>query len=334
MKTLVPPALYRGDTIAIIAPASVPDRVRIERAVSRLEVMGFRVKFFGDIYRRWGYLAGDDETRAEELMHAVADPEVAAIFPARGGTGVTRLLDMLDYSLFRKHPKIIAGFSDITALHAALQEQSGLVTFHSPHPMDGIGMPDGLTDLSARTFWRAVLAENYCDRQEVGYVVPLNEKEREDIVVSAPGRAEGKIVGGNLSLVCALMGTPYEFDMTGSILFLEEIAEEPYKVDRFLSQLRLAGKLDVLAGIVLGQFTDCGVSADKPSLTLPEIFEGYFSHLGIPVLKNFPTGHTPDNATLPLGIEVELDADEKKITVLENPVRLKRQVRLTKTEAR
>lgn len=322
MKTLIPPALHRGDTIAIIAPASVPDREKMERGVSRLEEMGFRVKFFGDIYRRWGYLAGSDEARAEELTASVTDLEVKAIFPARGGTGITRLLDILDYSIFRKHPKIIAGFSDITALHAALISQAGLVTFHSPHPMDGIGMPNGLTDLSARTLWRALLAENYTNRQEVGYEIPLTEAERDNMITFASGTAQGTLVGGNLSLVCALLGTPYEFDMTGAILFLEEIAEEPYRVDRMLSQLRLAGKLDQLSGVVLGQFTDCGVSGDKPSLTLPEIFDGYFGGLGIPVVKNFPTGHTPDNATLPLGVQVQLDADERRLTLLENPVRL------------
>lgn len=326
MKTLIPPALYRGDTIAIIAPASVPERENMERAISRLEEMGFRVKLFGDLYRRWGYLAGDDETRAEELMQAVADPEVAAIFPARGGTGITRLLDVLDYSLFRKHPKILAGFSDITALHSAVQQQAGWVTFHSPHPMDGLGMPDGLTDLSARTFWRAVLAESYTDRKQSGYEVLLNEGERERIVTLARGKAQGKLVGGNLALVCAVLGTPYEFDMTGSILLLEDIGEQPYRIDRFLSQLRLAGKLDLLAGIVLGQFTDCDAPVGKPTLSLAEIFDGYFDGLGIPVVQNFPTGHTPDNATLPLGVQVELDADTKRLTILENPVRLTKKV--------
>ncbi len=322
MKTLIPAALYRGDTIAIIAPASVPDKEKIDLAISRLEEMGFRVKVYGDLYRRWGYLAGDDETRAEELMQAVADPEVAAIFPARGGTGVTRLLDVLDYSLFRKHPKILAGFSDITALHSALQQQAGWVTFHSPHPMDGLGMSDGLTDLSARTFWRAVLAENYTDRKQSGYEVPLTDNERERIVTLAPGRAQGKLVGGNLALVCAVLGTPYEFDMTGSILLLEDVGELPYRIDRFLSQLRLAGKLDVLAGVILGQFTDCDAPEGKPTLSLAEIFDGYFGGLGIPVVQNYPTGHTPDNATLPLGVQVELDADAKRLTILENPVRL------------
>ncbi|MDZ4656373.1 MAG: LD-carboxypeptidase [Bythopirellula sp.] len=326
MKTLIPAALYRGDTIAIIAPASVPDQEKIERAISRLEEMGFRVKVYGDLYRRWGYLAGDDETRAEELMQAVADPEVAAIFPARGGTGVTRLLDVLDYSLFRKHPKILVGFSDITALHAALQQQAGWVTFHSPHPMDGLGMPEGLSELSARTFWRAVLAESYADRKQSGYEVPLTDTEREKIVTLAPGKVQGKLVGGNLALVCAVLGTPYEFDMTGSILLLEDVGELPYRIDRFLSQLRLAGKLDVLAGVVLGQFTDCDAPEGKPTLSLAEIFDGYFGGLGIPVLENFPTGHTPDNATLPLGVQVELDAETNRLTILENPVRLTKKV--------
>jgi muramoyltetrapeptide carboxypeptidase len=326
MKRLIPPALYRGDTIAIIAPASVPDKMNIDRAIARFEEMGFRIKLYGDIYRRWGYLAGDDETRAEELMQAVADPEVAAIFPARGGTGITRLLDVLDYSVFRKHPKILAGFSDITALHAAVQTQAGWVSFHSPHPMDGIGKENGLTDLTGRTFWRAVLAENYSGHQEQGYKVPLSEDERASVTTLAGGKAQGRLVGGNLALVVALLGTPYEFDVTGSILFLEDIAEAPYRVDRMISQLRLSGKLEILNGIVLGQFTDCAASEGKPSLTLPEIFDDYFGGLGIPVIENFPTGHTDDNVTLPLGVEVELDADARTITVLENPVRLTRKV--------
>lgn len=323
MKTLIPHAIYPGDTIAIVAPASVPEREAIERATSRLGEMGFRIKFFGDVYRRHGYLAGDDETRADELMQAVADPKVTAIFPARGGTGITRLLDLLDYNLFRKHPKILAGFSDITALHAALQREAGWVTFHSPHPMDGIGSPEGLSDLTARTFWRAILGENYSTHEKPGYELPLTDIERSNIVTMIPGKTQGNIVGGNLSLVCTLLGTPYEFDMQGRILLLEEVAEQPYRVDRFLSQLRLAGKLDVLAGVILGQFTECEPAAGKPSLDLSEIFDTYFGNLGVPVLSNFPTGHTRENATLPLNVPVELDANSKRLTILENPVRLK-----------
>lgn len=322
MKKVVARALQRGDTIALVAPAGPVDRERIERAVGRLEEAGFRIKTYGDLYRKWGYLAGEDETRADELMQAFADPEVAAIFPARGGTGITRLLDLLDYTLIRRHPKIVTGFSDITALHAALFREAGLVTFHSPNPMDGLGMPDGFTDLSARSFWRAILADSYLGRKTRGYEVPLLECERERLVTQVPGKAQGTLVGGNLALVCSLLGTPYEIDTTDNLLLLEDIGEQPYRIDRFLSQLRLAGKLDVLAGVVLGQFTDCDPPEGKPSLTLAEIFEGYFAYLGIPVLQNFPTGHTPDNATLPLGVEVELDADAKRLNVLENPVQL------------
>ncbi len=322
MKPIFPRALESGDTIALIAPASVPDQARVERAVGRLEERGFQVKRFGDIYRRRGYLAGDDGTRAAELMAAFADPEVAAIFPARGGTGVTRLLDQLDYAVIRKHPKILAGFSDITALHLAVQSQTGLVTFHSPHPMDGLGMPDGFTDLSARTFWRTLLAESYAEAGSAPWEVLADDAEREGLSTLCPGAAEGRLVGGNLALVCSVLGTPYEIETAGNILLLEDVGERPYRIDRFLSQLRLAGKLDVLNGVVLGQFTDCTAEPDKPSLTMDEVFADYFSDLGIPVLENFPTGHTPDNATLPLGSLVELDADNRRLTILENPVRL------------
>ncbi len=318
MQPIYPKALRSGDTIALVAPASPVKRRRIELAIKRLEAMGFHIKLYGDLYRKHGYLAGDDTTRAEELMAAFVDPEVSAIFPARGGTGVTRLLDLLDYNVIRRHPKIVAGFSDITALHLALQSQTGLVTFHSPHPMDGIGVPDGLSDLSERTYWRALMAEEY--GHERGYEIPLTDQERESIDTMFPGKATGRIVGGNLALVVALMGTPYEIDTNDNILLLEDINEQPYRIDRCLSQLKLAGKLDTLAGVLLGQFTNCEAQPDDKSLTLDELFQGYFGELDIPVLQNFPTGHCRDNATLPLNVEVEMDADAKKVKVLENPV--------------
>jgi len=318
MQPIIPKALRTGDTIALVAPASPVKRRRIEVAIERLEAKGFHIKLYGDLCRQHGYLAGDDATRAEELMAAFTDPEVAAIFPARGGTGVTRLLDLLDYNVIRRHPKIIAGFSDITALHLALHSQTGLVTFHSPHPMDGIGVPNGLSDLSARTYWRAFLEDEYSDKN--GYDVPLTGQEREPIVTMYSGKATGRIVGGNLALVVALMGTPYEIDTTGNILLLEDINEQPYRIDRSLSQLKLAGKLDVLAGVLLGQFTKCEASPNDASLTLDEIFHSYFGELDIPVLQNFPTGHCRDNVTLPLNVDVEIDADERKVKVLENPV--------------
>jgi muramoyltetrapeptide carboxypeptidase len=322
MKPLFAPALERGDTIAVVAPAGVLDRARIELAVERLEQMGFRIKLYRDIYRSRGYLAGDDATRAAELRDAFADPEVSAIFPARGGSGVIRLLDLLDYSAVRNHPKILTGFSDITALHLALQSQTGLVTFHSPNLMDGLGMPEGLTNLSARTFWQAVLAESYLDSEQSVYEVLTNDSERQELTTLVGGVARGRLVGGNLALVCSLQGTPFEIETAGNILLLEDVGEQPYRIDRFLSQLHLAGKLNVLSGVVLGQFTQCVPSPDKPSLSLAEIFSDHLTDLGIPVVQNFPTGHTPDNATLPLGVTIELDADNKTLTILERPVSL------------
>ncbi|MCA9230596.1 MAG: LD-carboxypeptidase [Planctomycetales bacterium] len=320
MEPLFPRSLRRGDTIALVVPASPVKRERIELAIQRLEEMGFRIKQYGDLYRKLGYLAGDDVTRAEELMAAFADPEVSAVFPARGGTGITRILDMLDYEVIRQNPKIFAGFSDNTALHLALQSQTGLVTIHSPHPMDGMGAPQGLSDLSARTFWRALLEEEYDSWSGGGYVVPLSNQERELVATVFPGVARGRLVGGNLALIGALMGTPYEIETMGNILLLEDVEERPYRIDRFLSQLKLAGKLEGLAGILLGQFTDCQPVEGKSSLTLDEIFHGYFHDLNIPVVQNFPTGHSRDNATLPLNVQVELDADSRTLRILENPV--------------
>ena len=318
METLYPRALRKGDTIALVSPASPVKREKIEKAIACLESLGYRTKCYGDIYRKYGYLAGDDATRAEEIMAAFTDPEAAAVFPTRGGYGVMRLLDLLDYKVLRQNPKIFAGYRDNTALHLALQTKTGLVTLHSPHPAGSFGAKKGISDLTTRTFWRALEADKY--EQQNGYEVPLTDSEREKASAMFPGKARGRLVGGNLALVTALMGTPYEANTAGAILLLEDVHEQPYRIDRMLSQLQLAGKLDQLTGILLGQFTKCDPPEDEESFTLDEIFHGYFGKLGIPVLANYPTGHTRDNATLPLNVEVDFDADNGQLTVLENPV--------------
>ncbi len=323
-----PRALSPGDTITIVAPAGDLDRDRIERAVRRLEEMRFRVKVPPNLYRRRGYLAGTDEERAGELMNAFLDPQVDAVFCGGGGYGTTRMLDLLDYEAIRRHPKIFTGFSDITGLHLAIQRKCRLVTFHSPVASYGLGSPDNPSTFSLDSFWRALLLEKYVASQSQrsesdspGYAyVPAPDNPR--IRTISPGIARGRLTGGNLTLVSTLMGTPYEIETEGRILFLEDRNEEPYRIDRFLSQMRLAGQLDVLAGVVLGVFVDCDARNGSRSLTLQQIFADYFEDSGIPVIWNWPVGHYRYNATLPLGIMAELDADRGSLRLLENPVAL------------
>jgi muramoyltetrapeptide carboxypeptidase len=324
-QVIFPRALRPGDTIAFVAPAGRLDRERMERARQRLEAMGFKVQVPDDLYRAHGYLAGPDEVRARELMAAFRDPNVNAIFPGTGSYGSTRILDRLDYDVIRENPKIFIGFSDLTALHLAIQKKTGLVTFHSPNPMWGLGNEGNLGPFAATYFWRALLRREYVDADghplPAGYPI-IVPQDAPQIEMLRPGIARGRLTGGNLSLVIALMGTEYEIDTKNRILFLEDIDERPYRIDRYLSQLRLAGKFDHVAGVILGQFRGCEPEEGKPSLTLAEVFADYFGGLDVPVVENFPAGHTTCNATLPLGALVELDADHRQITVLENPVRI------------
>ncbi len=325
MEPIYPPALQPGDTIAVVAPSGFLDRERIERAARRLEEMGFRVRIPEGLYAERGYLAGDDDHRARLLMDAFRDPEVDAVFPGAGGFGSTRMLDKLDYDVIRENPKILIGFSDVTGLHLAIQKKTGLVTFHGPLLMYGLGGEDGLTEFSARYYWRALLSREYFDDEgeplAPGWTYEITGGV-EPMTAITPGVARGRLTGGNLSLVCPLMGTPYEIETDDRILFLEDVDEEPYRIDRYLSQLRLAGKLDRLAGVLLGQFSGCNAKEGKKSLTLEEVFRDYFGPLGVPVLMNFPAGHAKNNATLPINAMIEIDADLKRVTLLENPVTL------------
>jgi muramoyltetrapeptide carboxypeptidase len=312
-----------------IAPAGELDEVRMTRAKERLEAMGFKVKHRDDLYRQTGYLAGPDETRAEELMQAFEDPEVDAIFPGTGGYGTTRILNLLDYDTIRKNPKILIGFSDITGLHLAINRKTGLVTFHTPNPMWGIGSEDNLSDFSATYFWRALLKESYFDadgkRLAPGWTYEVPEDIDQPSVLT-PGKGRGRLIGGNFSLVAATMGTPYEIDTRGAILFVEDVREAPYRIDRFLSTLKLAGKLDDLNGVILGKFTRTQREGEEPSeFSVKEVFEMYFKDADYPVIYEFPAGHFKQNATLPIGAMFELEADDDgwSVKLVEDPVKVK-----------
>ncbi len=312
-----PAGLRRGDTIALVAPAGALDRDMMDRARQRLENMGFTIKAGDDLCRRRGYLAGDDARRAQEFNDAFADHDVKAVFPGTGGYGSTRILDRIDYDLIRANPKILIGFSDITALHLAVGLHSGLVTFHCPNPMHALGSEKNLTDFSAKYFWRNILAEHNTAEPGFAYDSP---PEGEPIHTIRSGVARGPLIGGTLAITNALMGTPYEMDTRDAVLFLEDVRERPYRVDRLLCQLRLAGKLDTCAAVILGQFTKCIPDAGEVSLGINEVFEDYFHDAPYPVVGNFPAGHHRYNATLPMGAIVEVDADRAVVRVLENPV--------------
>lgn len=328
-RPIKPAPLEPGDTIMFIAPAGELNQERVMLAKQRLEAMGFNVRIPDDLFREYGYLAGPDEVRAAEIMAAFEDPDVDAIFPGTGGYGVTRILDALDYRSIRRHPKLLIGFSDITGLHLAISRRAGLITFHTPNPQYGLGSEDGLSEFSAMYFWRALLKSSYYDdegnRLPQGWTYEFPEEVPAPKTL-ATGKARGRLVGGNFSLIAATMGTPYEVQTRGRILFVEDVREAPYRIDRFLSTLRLAGKLDELNGVILGQFTHTVKEGQEPSeFSVQQVFEQYFADLGIPVIYDFPVGHYKFNATLPIGamVELEVNDDGCRVTVLEDPVKLR-----------
>ncbi len=329
-----PRALQPGDTIAFAAPAGELDRERMALARTRLEARGYKVVEREDLFAKEGYLGGSDERRAEELMQWFRDPRVAAIFPGTGGYGTMRILERLDYSYIREHPKIVVGFSDITGLHAALNRRAGLVTFHSPSPMWGLGSPEDMEPLAEQWFFRAVAGAPGAGAwtlDAAGSVAGVPQRQGRGEEAGAPpvpmtawgrGKARGRLVGGNLSLIAALEGTPYAIDTRDAILVVEDVREAPYRVDRMLRQLELSGKLAQLRGAVLGQFTRSSDREDQPRnrdprYTTEGVLRQYFGDAGIPVLVSFPLGHVRRNLTLPLGGIVEVDADRVALTVIE-----------------
>ena len=318
-----PKALRRGDAIGVVAPAGPVDRERMERALARVQERGFRIKTYGDIYRSRGYLAGEDEMRAAELMAAFADPETACVWCARGGYGVVRILDRIDFGVIARNPKVVVGFSDITLLHVTIQQQTSLLTFHAPNLQDGFGKPDEMPAANEAALWQAVLARNEQKQggstTDRGYTYDFGNVDNANLQPICPGVATGRLIGGNLAVMCGVVGTPFEVETTDRVLFLEDISERAYRIDRYLSQLKLAGKLATVAGVLLGTFSyEEGEKADKQS-DIHAVFKEYLGDLGVPVLAGFPAGHDRYNLALPMGAQVKIDADQKSVTVCECP---------------
>ena len=302
-----------GDTLGFIAPSgAVRTEGAIERAVQETERMGFKVKLGESAGQKYGYLSGTDELRARDINAMFADDEVDAIVCLRGGYGAMRILDKIDYDLIARHPKIFVGFSDITALHIALLNRCGLATFHGPMAAaNWAGKP--LDDFSRDSMYRSLM--NAVPAGELS-----NPPEYPRQMVN-PGQAEGLLVGGNLMLIASSLGTPWEIDTKGRIIFIEEVGERTYCVDRMLTQLRLAGKFDECAGVVFGDFADCPVEYPEFGLTLEEIIRDVVAPCGKPIFTGLRCGHCTPKLTLPFGVKCRMDAEKCTLTVLESAVR-------------
>lgn len=319
MTTLLKPkALAPGQTIGVLAPASpAHEDDQIHMALEMLESLGFRVKTGPHLYQRYGYLAGRDAERAADLNDLFADDRVDAIMAFRGGYGASRLLPYLDYAMIRRNPKILLGYSDITALLNGIHHQTGLVTFHGP-------IADGnFTDYTLAEFQKVLMHPS--TPLVIGAPPPVEScagkiDRKNRLVRIAPGKARGPLIGGNLTLMAHLTGTPYAPDFTGKILFLEDVHEAIYALDRYLTQLWLAGSLQKVAGIVLGKFTDCKPTySSGSSLSLEQALADRCLPLGIPVLRGLMIGHIDEQTIVPVGCEAELDVEAGTLTLLELP---------------
>ncbi|MEO8349783.1 MAG: LD-carboxypeptidase [Acidobacteriota bacterium] len=313
LPILKPRALKPGDTVGLVAPASYTfDLWRLDDAAARVEALGLKPKFGKYVKGRRGFLSGTDEERVADLHEMFADRSVAGIFSLQGGYGTPRLLDRLDYDLIRRNPKILLGYSDITGLHLAISKKTGLVTFHGPNMLGSLP-PRTLESLKKALF----VAEPIGEVTNPEESDPLNVEFPLRTVV--PGVARGRLVGGNLTLIAHTMGTPYEIDTKDRILLLEDTGEAPYRIDRMLVQLRLAGKLQAAAGIVFGSCTDCGPSRSsfEISLSLSDVLQELLGSLGKPVLAGILFGHTKEKAIIPIGVEAELDAGAKRLAIVE-----------------
>ncbi|MGH4138252.1 S66 peptidase family protein [Clostridium sp.] len=304
-----PKALKTGDTIGLVAPSSALRQADgLEKSIKVLENQGFIVVIGESCGKKYGYLSGNDELRARDINRMFEDNNIDAVFCIKGGYGTPRILDKLDYDMIKENPKIFIGYSDITAIHVALNQKCDLITFHGP--MAASDMLGGFDEFSKKSYLDAITSIKPLGR--------INNPIGFEIKSMVPGVASGKIVGGNLSLIAATIGTPYEIDTLGKILFLEDVDEFTYSIDRMLTQLRLSGKLVDCVGIILGNFTNCLPQYEEFDHTLLEVFNDIILQGKKPTIYNFMAGHCSPKITIPLGAEAVLDADSCSLTITES----------------
>jgi muramoyltetrapeptide carboxypeptidase len=315
-RSVKPPRLRDGDRVGLVAPASanflsedIEIAQEVARAFSLEPLLGAHVR------DRHGYLAGTDADRASDVNAFFADPAVKVVLAIRGGWGCARILPLLDWDVVRKHPKVVAGYSDITALHCGLHARTGLVTFHAPTALSA------WPPFSVEQFRRVVFEAEAASMSNPPGTEEDRLVQRENRTRTiTPGRARGRLVGGNLTVLTALLGSPYVPPFDGAILFLEDVNEDIYRVDRMMTSLALAGLLSRVRGFVFGSCSKCEPGEGYGSLTLEEVLDEHVRPLGVPAYQGAMIGHQERQFTMPIGIEVEVDADAGSIVMLEPAV--------------
>ncbi len=311
-----PPKLKTGDKLAIVAPGSYISEEELQDSIKNLNQLGFETTYSEKVLFQSGYFAGTDKDRAADLMEKFSDKSVKGIVCARGGYGCSRILPMLDYNVIRSNPKVLIGYSDITALLYGIYQKSGLITFHGP-----VGTST-FNDYSVDNFKKVLMNP---ERSETFKNSTSGEDENVyGVTTIVKGKGKGRLVGGNLSIMVSLIGTEFDVDYSGKIIFIEEVGEEPYRVDRMLTQLIQTGKFINAAGVMMGIFRKCEVKEEDASFSksfnLMEVLKDRLSNLKIPVVYGMSFGHVKDKFTIPFGALAELDADKKTFSLLEKAV--------------
>jgi muramoyltetrapeptide carboxypeptidase len=315
---LKPRRLEPGDTIALVAPASAPpDPAAIDRSQAWLQKAGYRVHLPRYVRKRFGFLAGSDQERAADLMRAFTHPKVNGILCVRGGYGSGRLLPLLDFEAIRRNPKVFIGYSDITALQMAFWKRCRLVTFHGPMLNSDL-LKEDVPEFTVNGLWRTVAQPVAAGSVRTGEGSSGIKPE-----TLCPGHAVGRLAGGNLTLLCAALGTPFFPSLRRAILFFEDLNEVPYRFDRMLTQLHYAGALEGLAGVAIGVNAGCeaeAAPAGEYTQSLVEVLRERLAPLGVPVVWNLPFGHVKWNATVPVGVRARLDGDRADLEIVESAV--------------
>ncbi len=310
---IYPKRLRKGDTVGLITPGSPITKEQLNETEEKLVNLGFKPFYYDSVLDQYGYFAGKDEDRAEELKKMFANDKVDAILCVRGGYGSIRILDKIDYDLIRKNPKIFMGYSDITALITAIHQKTGLITFHGP-----LGVSE-FNDFTLTSFEKVVM------NPQPKYTCPyLREPETEnnpefDLYTINSGKAKGELIGGNISVLDSMIGSDFEPDFENKIVYLEEIEEKTYRVDKMLYHLLYATNLKKAAGIVLGVFKECNIN-DEPRLTLKQAIHDLLEPLDMPVSYGLPFGHIDTIITIPTGVKAKFNTRKNRLTLLEEAV--------------